>query len=228
VKSNPQENSRGSASLLRDDHLAPAIAVLERAFQDYPLMEFAVPEPGQRAAAVRSLYGGILRYCYRFAEAYTTPAIEGAAGWLPPGQRLPGFFRMVRSGMLGVPWHFGWSGFGRLHALDSVAQRLRQAIAPMPHWYLWAIGVDPGHQGKGVGARLLAPILTRADEAGLPCYLETHKEKNLHFYQSHGFRVESFADGPGTPIRAWGMLRPPRAVNKQQVSSASINPGDAR
>ena len=51
------------------------------------------------------------------------------------------------------------------------------------------------------GTRLLAPGLAAADDEGLPCYLETEKERNLPFYGRHRFDVtqhlpEPVADAP--------------------------------
>ena len=43
------------------------------------------------------------------------------------------------------------------------------------------LGTDPLVQGKGVGGQLLQPALDRADADGVPCYLETQKERNLSF-----------------------------------------------
>ncbi len=56
-----------------------------------------------------------------------------------------------------------------------------------PHYYLWGLAVDPNHQVKGIGAALMLPVLTQADAQKVPIYLETHDEKNVSYYQKHGF-----------------------------------------
>lgn len=75
----------------------------------------------------------------------------------------------------------------------------RQIIAFMgPHasgvelqgaWYLSILGIDPASQGQGLGARLLAPALAAADEAGVTCYLETFSARNESFYARAGFNA---------------------------------------
>ena len=197
---------------LSEQQLERATEALTHAFEDYPLMTHAVPDKGRRLKAVGSLYGGILRYCLNYGEAYTTAAIEGAAGWLPPERPFPSFWRMAWSGMLKVPFAFGREGFGRLHAADQVAEQLhrRHGQEAGKHWYLWAIGVDPAHQGTGVARRIMRPVLARADQAGLSCYLETHKETNVPIYQRLCFEVVSQAPVPGHPITIWAMLRSPQ------------------
>ncbi len=90
--------------------------------------------------------------------------------------------------------------WGELHGRDM----------PMPHWYLMILGVDPPRHGQGVGGALLAPMLARADAEGLPCYLETAKNRNVRFYQKHGFRVLVEDTMSENGFRFWTMRRDPR------------------
>jgi ribosomal protein S18 acetylase RimI-like enzyme len=189
--------------------VAPATAVLSRAFQEYPLVRTTVPNPARRPAATAALHGGVVRYCLRHGEVYTTPEVAGAACWLPPEEPFPTLFRMLRAGMHRVPFRFGWSGYLRLSAVDALAQKLHHTHAPGPHWYLWLIGVDPEYQGKGVAAQLVLPVAARADADRLPCYLETHKEENVIIYQRLGFEVAERVELPMKAGTMWGLLRPP-------------------
>jgi ribosomal protein S18 acetylase RimI-like enzyme len=78
------------------------------------------------------------------------------------------------------------------------------------HWNLETMGIAPAAQGQGIGSRLIAPGLARADAQRLACYLTTGRAENLRFYRRFGFRVvaEGLALVPGGPT-AWGMRRPP-------------------
>ena len=69
------------------------------------------------------------------------------------------------------------------------------------------LGVDPDHQGKGLGGALLQPALAKADQEGLPCYLETLEEKNLAFYGRHGFEVLVDDREPHSGLKFWTMIR---------------------
>jgi GNAT superfamily N-acetyltransferase len=82
-----------------------------------------------------------------------------------------------------------------------------------PHRHLPMVGVDPGCQGLGIGALLLAEYTRRCDEAGLPGYLETVRYRepgrpsHERLYGRHGFRVEHVtALDPAWSIL--GMVRP--------------------
>jgi GNAT superfamily N-acetyltransferase len=69
---------------------------------------------------------------------------------------------------------------------EEIAQRYPQ---DRPYWYLWLLGADPAHQGKGLSSQLLRPRLAEAEEAQLPVYLETTNPRNLPIYQKKGFEV---------------------------------------
>jgi ribosomal protein S18 acetylase RimI-like enzyme len=185
---------------------------LARAFFDYELMVYAAPAARRRKAGVDAVYGAILWDSLRFGEVYVTPEVTGAACWLSPGVGEMTFPRQLRSGMLRLPFRFGLRGFRRLVAYDSTARGLHDAYARKPHWYLSAIGVEPGHQGQGIGGALMQPILKRADEQGVACYLETHHQDNVRLYQRQGFEIVEKCQLAGHPIPVWAMLRKPRSA----------------
>jgi GNAT superfamily N-acetyltransferase len=56
-----------------------------------------------------------------------------------------------------------------------------------PHYYLSVLGVDPAHQGKGLGHRLVAPVLDRCDAERRLAWLESTNPKNHAFYRRLGF-----------------------------------------
>ena len=58
-----------------------------------------------------------------------------------------------------------------------------------PHWYLPLIGIDPKHQGKGLGGALLDHALKICDRDGALAYLESSNPRNVPLYQRHGFEI---------------------------------------
>jgi ribosomal protein S18 acetylase RimI-like enzyme len=97
--------------------------------------------------------------------------------------------------------------YRRIQLLDKAADRLHGQAITGPHWFLLVLGVNPTHQGQGVGGAQLKPGLEMADRQGLACYLETNNEKNLAFYQRYGFEVagQERPDPEGPFV--WGMVR---------------------
>jgi ribosomal protein S18 acetylase RimI-like enzyme len=78
----------------------------------------------------------------------------------------------------------------------------------VPHCYLAILGVDPEAQRRGLGSRLLRPVLARCDRERVPAYLESSKEANIAFYERHGFAVTDEVALPRGP-RLWLMWRRP-------------------
>ncbi len=183
--------------------------IFARAFQDDPLMRYAIPDAQQRRRLLPTLMGPNARYGCRYGEVYTTTAeFSGAAMWLPPGHATYTLRRLLRAGMLVAPLRLPWPVLRRLATVEGRAHTLHQRYAPEPHWYLAQIGVEPAHQRQGVASRLLRPMLARMDAAGLPGYLETENPANLRIYQRYGFRVVAEDAVPGEP-HIWAMLRGP-------------------
>ncbi|HYZ98521.1 MAG TPA: GNAT family N-acetyltransferase, partial [Acidimicrobiales bacterium] len=128
---------------------------------------------------------------------------EGAAFWDPPGR-----------------WRLSWRDIVRTAPvmLTAVGPRLPRAIGALDlierahprehHWYLAVLGTDPPHQGKGIGAALVDPVLAGCDREGLGAYLESSKEQNIPYYQRFGFAVTGQIDLPGGPP-VWPMWRDP-------------------
>jgi GNAT superfamily N-acetyltransferase len=84
------------------------------------------------------------------------------------------------------------------------------------HLYLPFLGVRPERQGRGLGGRLLAERLARADAEGVPAYLESSSARNVPLYERHGFRhlgdPISLPDGPSV----WPMWREPSTSEGEQ------------
>ena len=71
---------------------------------------------------------------------------------------------------------------------------------PSPFAYLHILAVDPAHQGRGLGRRVIAPGIAAAREQGLSIGLETTNPRNHSFYRSVGFTdVETFEVADGAP-----------------------------
>jgi GNAT superfamily N-acetyltransferase len=75
-----------------------------------------------------------------------------------------------------------------------------------PHLFVWMLTVAPSAQRSGVGRALLATALARADELGVPTYLDTANPANLPYYGSFGFVSTGEAPLPrGAAV--WFMVR---------------------
>jgi ribosomal protein S18 acetylase RimI-like enzyme len=184
-----------------------AAELLARAFHNDPTYRLVIPEEEKRAKVLLWLFDRVVHYALLYGEVHTSPALEGVVCWLPPGETHLALGRVVRSGLYATPLKMGLAAYRRFDTYMSYADELHRRCAPESHWYLWAIGVDPSSQGRGIGGSLLERVLVRTSEDGTLCYLETGMERNLRFYEKHGFKVVGEGTVPGLGIQVWAMLR---------------------
>jgi GNAT superfamily N-acetyltransferase len=149
---------------------------------------------------------------YSMAEAERTGRVVtaddprvGAALWLLP--RAPEVETRERDAkhafLAGLCGPRGYEHYRRITAF--MHERAEAAI-PSTAWYLSILGVDPGAQGQGIGARLLEPTRAEAHVAGVTTWLETFTTRGARFYERAGFRLVSWHDEPVTG-RAYAVLR---------------------
>ena len=195
---------------LSGKRLDSAREVFASSHAEYPAWRHVFPDPRQRQRALSVFFAATVRDAFPFGAvdaAVANDEVLGIAMWLPPG-RFPG----ARRASSGLPRRCWVCCVPRQPASgSSLGWRERRGLHPTyPHWNLETLGIRHEAQGRGIGTRLMAPGLARADQAGLPCYLTTAKRENLAFYERFGFEVADAAlplvpNGP----TAWGMRRPP-------------------
>jgi ribosomal protein S18 acetylase RimI-like enzyme len=188
--------------------VAALAEVLGRAFDDDPVPRFLFRGDRRRRGGLRTFFRIQLRHMYLDdGEVWTTTDAAGAAMWAPPGKPRPGWSDLVHMTPV-IPY---LTGLGR-RAPDA-ARLLAAVDRARPrelHWYLATLGTDPDRQGHGIGSALLRAVLGRVDEAGLPAYLESSKERNLAFYARHGFEVTGEIRTPRGGPTLWLMWRRPK------------------
>jgi ribosomal protein S18 acetylase RimI-like enzyme len=79
-----------------------------------------------------------------------------------------------------------------------------------PHWYLPFIGIDPRHQGRGLGSTLLGHTLAECDREGVAVYLEASNPRIVPFYERHGFQLHGEIQVGDSPT-LFPMVRFPRS-----------------
>jgi ribosomal protein S18 acetylase RimI-like enzyme len=188
-----------------------AAKVYARSFFDYPMVTHYWPDPDRRARYLEWYLGCAINYGLAHGEVYTTPDIAGIAVWLPPGQTHISMWRYIRAGFLALPFAMGIVQFFTVTMpSDNLVERVHEEIAQGPHWYLWGLAVDPDRQGEGIGSMLMRPGLESAGAQHLPCYLETHSERNGAFYTKFGFNLVRTVQVPGSDLCFWCFLREPQ------------------
>jgi GNAT superfamily N-acetyltransferase len=187
------------------DDIAPMAEAVARAFHDDPVMTWLFgPDERARLRRLRRFFTHEARRHRRHGQVLTGAGHEGGSFWDPPDGWKTSLVDIVKS----VPTMLPALGPRLPRALRGL-DMMDRAHPREPHWYLAVLGTDPSHQGKGVGAALMEPVLARCDTEGLGAYLESSKEQNLAYYARFGFTVTGRIDLPdGPPL--WLMWRDPR------------------
>ncbi|HXV93475.1 MAG TPA: GNAT family N-acetyltransferase [Pseudonocardia sp.] len=179
-------------------------SALAAAFYDDPVFGWITPDDARRAAVVPRAFDLFVEVLAPHDDIWTTTSgVTGAACWVPYGRQA-------------IPEDQAEDVMGRLAEISGPdAGRMLEVVALLdehhphePHEYLWFVGVVPAAQGRGIGAALMAPVLERADRAGVPAYLEATSPRNKALYERHGFVArEAIAVAGAPPI--WPMWREP-------------------
>ena len=161
------------------------LSTIVTAFAADPLLRWILPSADKYLNHSAGIFDGFGGVAFDAGTAYQVADFAGVALWVPPShaQHHDNDDAEFSSSLtqLVVP-----------EQMEEVATVLTQMQSYHPDydcWYLPLIGVDPGHQGRGLGAQLMKYALASCDEAGLPAYLESSNPANISLYERFGFEV---------------------------------------
>jgi ribosomal protein S18 acetylase RimI-like enzyme len=180
---------------------AAAIATLTLAFSTDPATRWTWPNAQDYLNAFPRFAKAFGGAGFGTGGAHIVGDHAGTALWLPPGVEPDG------------------AALGELMRTTASPQSMSDGMQVMrqmeshhpsePHWYLPLIGIDPKHQGKGLGSALLAHVADICDRDGVLAYLESSNPRNVPLYQHHGFEITGEIQYGSSPTIV-PMLRQPR------------------
>jgi len=186
----------------------PAVEALVKAFRNYPLLQYYYPNEIKREKISYYFVSYAVFTGISYGEVYaTSPDMEGVAIWISSTNYPITFLKLIHSVPLPILFGFGMYGGSRMRCLGKHLDSVHQRLTPFKHWFLQTIGIAPQFQGKGYAGKLLRPMLSRINEEGLPCYLETLDEQNVSLYEHFGFKIVDKSNVPETSLTNWAMLR---------------------
>lgn len=184
-----------------------AAATLARAFYDDPVVRFVHPYDTGRERWLRVVFGVMVRFCQLYGRAEEVEDFRGVGLWVAPERGHTTVWHYLRANGAALGLHSPLPVLRRGVRFLAGSEASQRRCVRGPRWYLPYLGVDPAAQGRGLGTRLLRPVLDEADRAGLPCCLEAPTERSRRFYERFGFRVvdEWTVGRDGPPL--WSMVR---------------------
>jgi GNAT superfamily N-acetyltransferase len=190
--------------------------MLARSFAADPIFAFVEPDEAARVAFLEEFMAALTRRSHRLATAFATvPALAGVSLWKTPDLRQLSPEQLRMTGLDRVGEWLSPEAMARFERIFEANDDALERASPEAVWYLGVLGVDPAWQGKGLGSRLMQPILDRADAEDLPVTLETGQPRNLPLYARHGFEVTAELPpvAPGAPA-VWTMKRAPGGARR--------------
>ncbi|MFD7662375.1 GNAT family N-acetyltransferase [Streptomyces sp. NPDC059788] len=188
----------------RDD-LPRVLRTLDRAFTDYAFTRHTIAADGHAARLRRFNELFVTRVGFAHGRVWVADDGDAVAVWTSPETAAAGdvFAELAP--------RFAEIAGDRAEASGRAEEAMAVHRPTGPVWFLGSLGVDPGRQGRGLGAAVVRPGLEAAAAAGLPAFLETSEERNLRFYERLGFRVTAGYRLPDGGPPTWAMTRDPEA-----------------
>ena len=159
------------------------VEVLADGFYDNPLLSWVFPDPETRLEALGQWFEFWIDLYSEDVRLFLSEDDSAAALWAIPNARdldsdsIPRFAALIQR-------HNGDRTGLVLKGLGALGEH-----PPQPYWYLNSIAVRRGQRAAGRGAQLLEPMLLRADQEGIPVYLESSNPANLTFYYRYDFEA---------------------------------------
>ena len=183
---------------LTTSDIKPAGDMLARAFYDDPQSVLFFPNGEERLKKLAPTFRFVVRYGLQNGEVYApSPNLEGIAAWIP-SDRHRTLIRILRAGGLASLLGVGWETARKQLPIEAHIHEILERDAPLPHWFLDPLGVDPAHQGQGHASTLIRAMISRVDAEQTPIYLYTSLEQNVQMYRHFGFMVRSESVGYGS------------------------------
>ena len=147
-------------------HVADLAVMFAAAFRDDAMIRW--PMPDATPAMLAEFFGVLLTPYARSGVLWKIHGYDGAAAWLPPA--MAGRFCEIEQSTRAAINPLTGGGGARYAAFWDW---LNAHLPDEPGWFLDLVAVAPSAQGRGLGRRLVAHGLERAQADGYPAFLET-------------------------------------------------------
>ena len=164
-------------------HSKLIVEILSKAFKDNNSVRFVVKQDASRQRRISRLMEYSLKMCTAFGEVWLSDDEKSCALILLPDKKKT----TIKTILWDLKLAFSVIGLSRVFSVLKREALVKKDHPKIPFCYLWFIGVEPEHQGKGIGSSLLKSIVERFDLVNRPIYLETSVEANLSWYKHFGF-----------------------------------------
>lgn len=179
------------------------------AYKDYPLFKYLTNNTCDHnvikqiiSSSIYAMGNNVVGYSY-------DNEINAVALFVPPQYKGTKTIPFLINGGIKLTYMAPFTTFQRLLNYEGHSMKLKKNHTNHESWYLYNVTVKPAYQNMGLGSKLLIPMFEYFDKTGQDCYLETHNENNIKFYEKFGFNLVEISNIPKTNIKHYSMVRKP-------------------
>ena len=125
-------------------------------------------------------------------------------------------WKYIKAGGLGLIPCFGIKIVKRMSSYEKFAMEVKNKYTNQDCWYLYVFVTMPEFRGKGLGSKIMKPMLEYLDEKHQDCYLETFAPINIEIYKKYGFELKEKVKVPNSDLTLYAMLRTAKKLNKEK------------
>lgn len=161
------------------------VDILSKSFDDNKSVNYVVKQDAKRKERIRGLMEYSFNVCRAFGEVWISDDEQACALILLPDRKQTTLNALLWDAKLAL----SVIGLNRVGTVLGRETKIKSFHPKEPFSYLWFIGVTPELQNRGKGSLLLDEIIQESQRSKRPIYLETSVERNLPWYQNHGFEI---------------------------------------
>ena len=166
------------------------VDILAASFDDNKSVNYIVKQDAHRKQRLRQLMSYSFDVCSSFGRVLLSQNKKACALVVFPDQK--------KTSLQSILWDIklitGCIGIKAVSKAMSREKKIKNLQPKEPLYYLWFIGVSPEDHHKGLGSALLTEIIQDAEKQNRILCLETSTEKNIPWYQKHGFTIYNELD----------------------------------
>lgn len=167
------------------DQKSLVVDILVKSFDDNKSVNYVVKQDRNREARIRGLMDYSFDVCNAFGDVWISDGAQACALVLHPDKKRSTFSSILWDARLAI----NVIGLNRISRILSRESKIKSFHPKERFSYLWFIGVSPEFQNAGKGSQLLNEIIRDSNAEGRPIYLETSVDRNIPWYEKHGFEI---------------------------------------